>query len=137
MATATKAKKAPAKKAPVKKAAAKKAAPKKAAPKQSTPAFVKVAERAVNVYLGVIGKSVDTIQANMESARKQNEKRVSELEKRGAKLRKDLEKRVDKLDVPAFDEVVEDARGQLSKVQSQVEEAVDNVKERFTTAKAA
>ncbi|WP_279245104.1 hypothetical protein [Candidatus Litorirhabdus singularis] len=142
MATAPKAKKAPAKKvsakkAPAPKTAAKKTTAKKAATKQTSPAFIKVAERAVNVYLGVIGKSVDSIQANLETARKQNEKRVSDLEKRGAKLRKQLEKRVDSIDVPAFDEVVGDARQQLSKVQNQVEDAVVSVKDRFTPAKAA
>ena len=68
MATQAKAtaKKAPAKKAPTKKTAARKTAPKKSADfsvKQS-------AEKVVNIYLGVIGKGIDTIQDNIESSRK-------------------------------------------------------------------
>lgn len=132
MATQAKAtaKKAPAKKAPVRKPAAKKAAPKKAAEFS----FKDSAEKAVNIYLGVIGKSLDTIQDNFESRRKENDKRMKELEKRGAKLRKELSKRFDKFEVS---DVMDDAKAQFEKVQDQVEDAVDNVKDRFSSSKAA
>jgi Mg2+ and Co2+ transporter CorA len=132
MATQAKAtaKKAPARKAPAKKTSARKAAPKKSADfsvKQST-------EKVVNIYLGVIGKGIDTIQDNIESSRKENDKRMKDLEKRGAKLRKELSKRIDKFEVS---DVVEDTKAQFEKIQDQVEEAVDNVKEKLSTSKAA
>jgi len=127
-----------AKKAPAKKAPAKKAAPKKAAVKTSNEfSFKESAEKAINIYLGVIGTGVDTIQENMETRRKENDKRVKQLEKRGAKLRTAMNKRMDKLEVPAFDEVVDDVKEQFNKIQDQVEEAVENVKEKLTPAKAA
>lgn len=132
MATAT------AKKVPAKKAAAKKAAPKKAAAKKSNEfSFKQTAEKALNIYLGVIGTGVDTVQENLETRRKENDKRVKELEKRGAKLRTQLNKRMDKIEVPAFDNVVDDVKEQFSKIQDQVEDAVENVKEKLTPAKAA
>ena len=132
MATAT------AKKAPAKKAAAKKAAPKKTAAKKSNEfSFKQTAEKALNIYLGVIGTGVDTVQENLETRRKENDKRVKELEKRGAKLRTQLNKRMDKIEVPAFDNVVDDVKEQFSKIQDQVEDAVENVKEKLTPAKAA
>ena len=59
---------------------------------------------------------------------------VKELEKRGAKLRKELTKRFDKIDTPAFDEVVDDAKEQFNKLQDQIEDAVDSVKERISKA---
>ena len=124
------ARKAPAKKAPARKVAARKATPKKSADfsvKQST-------EKAVNIYLGVIGKGIDTIQENMESTRKENDKRMKDLEKRGAKFRKELSKRFDKLEVS---DVVDDTKAQFEKIQDQVEEAVDNVKEKLSSSKAA
>lgn len=134
MATANKApaKKAAAKKAPVKKTAARKAAPKKAE------FDIKAsAEKVVNIYLGVLGKGYDRVQENVESARKDNDKRLKELEKRGAMLRKDLNKSFDKIEVPQFDEVVEDVKEQFSKLQDQVEDVVENVKDKLTPAKAA
>jgi len=124
------AKKAPARKAPVKKTTARKAAPKKSADssvKQS-------AEKVVNIYLGVISKSIDSIQESVETRRKANDKRMKDLEKRGAKLRKELNKRFDKFEVS---DVVEDTKAQFEKIQGQVEEAVDNVKEKLNTSKAA
>jgi Mg2+ and Co2+ transporter CorA len=132
MATQAKAttKKASARKAPAKKTAARKAAPKKSADfsvKQS-------AEKVVNIYLGVIGKGIDSIQENIESSRKQNDKRMKDLEKRGAKLRKELSKRIDKFEVS---DVVDDTKAQFEKIQDQVEEAVDNVKEKLSSSKAA
>jgi Mg2+ and Co2+ transporter CorA len=137
MATAT-AKKAPAKKAPASKAAGKKAAPKKAAARKTNEFSVKdTADRVLNIYLGVIGTGVDAVQENIESRRKQNDKRVKELEKRGAKLRSQLNKRMDKIEVPAIDEVVDDVKEQFSKIQDQVEDVVENVKEKLTPAKAA
>lgn len=133
MATQAKAtaKKAPARrKAPAKKAAARKTAPKK----KANSSIKQSAEKVVNIYLGVIGKSIDTIQENVKFSRKDNEKRVKDLEKRGAKLRKEMSKRFDKLETS---DVVEDTKAQFEKVQDKVEDAVDNVKEKFSTSKAA
>jgi hypothetical protein len=143
MATAKKApakRKAPAKKAVARKAAPKKTVAKKAAPKKVVDFNLKAsAEKAVNVYLGLVGKGLDMVEENMESARKDSEKRMSVLEKRGAKLRKELTKRVDSMDTPEFDldNIVEDAKSQFNKVQDRVEEAVEEMKEKLTPAKAA
>ncbi len=54
-------------KAPAKKAPAKKAAPKTAAKKSTDFSVKESAEKAVNIYLGVIGKSIDVLQENIES----------------------------------------------------------------------
>ena len=99
MATATKApaKKAPAKKAAAKRAPAKKATAKKAAAKTEF-SFKDTADKAINVYLGLIGKTVDSLQDNLDSARKENEKRVKSFEKRGVALRKDINKRFDEFE---------------------------------------
>jgi hypothetical protein len=133
MATATTAKKAPAKK----RAAAKKAPAKRAnAKKANVSSFKETADKALNVYLGLIGKSVDTLQDNVEQARKDSEKRVKDLEKRGVKLRKELTDRFDKIEMPEIDEVIEDAKAQFTKAQDQVEDAVDNLKEKLTPADA-
>ena len=127
--------KATARKAPAKKAPAKKAAPSKATPKKSADFSVKQsAEKVVNIYLGVIGKGIDTIQENMESTRKENDKRMKDLEKRGAKFRKELSKRFDKFEVS---DVVDDTKAQFEKIQDQVEEAGDNVREELSSSKAA
>jgi hypothetical protein len=127
--------KATARKAPAKKAPAKKAAVRNATPKKSADFSVKQsAEKVVNIYLGVIGKGIDTIQENMESTRKENDKRMNDLEKRGAKFRKELSKRFDKFEVS---DVVDDTKAQFEKIQDQVEEAVDNVKEKLSSSKAA
>jgi hypothetical protein len=134
------AKKAPAKrKAPAKKVAAKKAAPKAAAKKVEEFNLRASAKKAVNVYLGLVGTGLDLVEENIESARKENDKRMKELEKRGAKLRKVLVKRVDGYEAPEFDfdNIVEDAKSQFSKVQDRVEEAVEEMKEKLTPAKAA
>ncbi len=134
------AKKAPAKKAPAKKVAAKKAAPKKAAPKKAADFSIKSsAEKAVNVYFGIIGQGIDAVKENLESARKENDKRVAKLEKRGVKLRSDLTGRIEKLempsvDMPEFDNVVADVKAQVSKVQGQVEDAVESVREKLKAA---
>ena len=133
--------KATAKKAPARKArAAKTTARKKTTTrKKSTTRSADIslrqsAEKAVNIYLGVIGKGIDTLQENFESSRKENEKRMKELEKRGVKLRKELTKRFDKIE---SSDVVEDARAQFDKIQDQVEDAVGNVKDKLGSAKAA
>ena len=142
MATTT-AKKAPVKKAPAKKAVAKKAPAKKVSAKKVNEfSFKDSAEKAVNVYFGVIGQGIDLVKENLETARKEGDKRVIKLEKRGAKLRTELSKRFDKVEMPKvempeFDNVVEDVKAQISKVQDQVEEAVENVKEKLTVKKAA
>ncbi|MEH6589818.1 MAG: hypothetical protein V7746_06175 [Halioglobus sp.] len=119
------AKKVAAKKAPLKKATAKKA-----------PVFSikKSAEKAVNVYFGVIGQGIDLVKENLEMTRKENDKRVKTLEKRGAKLRTELTKRIDSVEMPEFDNVVGDAKAQFSKVQDQVEDAVESVKEKLKAA---
>ncbi|MCZ6829771.1 MAG: hypothetical protein O7F73_09325 [Gammaproteobacteria bacterium] len=122
-------------KAPAKKAPAKKAAPKKAAAKKTTEfSFKESAEKVINIYLGVIGTGVDAVQETLETRRKENGTRVKELEKRGVKLRSQLNKRFDEIEVPAFDSVVDDIKEQFSKIQDQVEEAVENVKDRLTPA---
>lgn len=137
------AKAAPAKKAPAKKAAAKRAPVKKTAAKKTTAAKGNVfslkqsADKALNVYLGLIGKTVDAVQENMDTVRKDNEQRVKDLEKRGAKLRKALNKRFDSIEVPEFDEVVDDAKAQFDKISDQIEDVVENAKDKLTTKKAA
>lgn len=121
-----------------KKATAKKAPARKAPVSKSNEFSLKEsAERAVNIYLGVIGMGYDRVQENLESTRKDNEKRLKDLEKRGAKLRKELSKNIDKLEAPEFDELVEDVKGQFSKLQDQLEDVVENVREKLTPAKAA
>ena len=137
---ATTAKKATAKKAPVKKISARKAAPKKAASKKAAqPSFKTTAEKAVNVYFGVLGQGFDLVKENLETARKDSDKRVKQLEKRGVKLRSELSNRFDKVEMPKvempeFDNVVEDVKAQINKVQDQVEEVVENVKEKLKAA---
>jgi hypothetical protein len=130
-------KKATVKKAPVRKVAARKPALKTAVRKSEEFSLKDSAERAVNIYLGVIGMGYDRVQENMDSARKENEKRMKDLEKRGAKLRKELGKNIDKLEAPEFDELVEDVKGQFSKLQDQLEDAVENMRDKLTPAKAA
>ncbi len=125
------------KKATVRKAAARKPAPKAAVRKSEEFSLKDSAERAVNIYLGVIGMGYDRVQENLDSARKENEKRMKDLEKRGAKLRKELGKNIDKLEAPEFDELVEDVKGQFSKLQDQLEDAVENMRDKLTPAKAA
>jgi predicted ribosome quality control (RQC) complex YloA/Tae2 family protein len=127
--------KATAKKVPVKKALAGKTSARKAAPKKSAKFSVKEStEKAVNIYLGVIGKGIDTLQESIESSRTENDKRMKELEKRGAKLRKELTSRFEKFEVS---DVVEDTKAQFSKIQGQMEDALDDVKEKLNAAKAA
>ena len=129
------AKKAPAKKVAAKKAARNAVSPKKVAAKKvaakKAPEFsLKAsAEKAVNIYLGVIGKGYDRVQENLKTSRKDNEKRMSDLEKRGVKLRKVLNKNFDKLEAPEFDNVVEDVKSQISKLQDQIEDVVENAKD--------
>lgn len=119
-----------AKKAPAKSAAAKKAPAKKTTASKGNVASLKnTADKAINIYLGVIGKSADKLQANIEQARKDNEKRVKELEKRGAKLRAELTSRFEKIELPEVDEVIEDAKEQFSKVQGKVQDRVEEVVE--------
>lgn len=142
MSTETTTNKAPAKRATAKKAPAKKATTKKT----DISSFKDVADKAVNVYLGVIGKGVDAVQDNFEQARKDNQKRVKDLEKRGVKLRKELLKRFDNLEMPEMEDVIDDVKEQLNKAQDQVEEqiskaqeqvedAVDTIKEKLTSLK--
>jgi hypothetical protein len=132
------AKKAPAKKPVAKKVAAKKAAPKKATAKKAPEFNLKAsAEKAVNVYLGVLGSSFDRVQENLKSARKDNEKRMSTLEKRGAQLRKEMNKNITKIETPELDNVMKDVKSQISKMQDQIEDAVETAKEKLTPAKKA
>ncbi len=124
------------KKAPVRKVAARKAT-KAPVSKNDEFSLKESAEKAVNIYLGVIGMGYDRVQENLDSARKDNEKRMKDLEKRGARLRKELGKNIDKLEAPEFDEIVEDVKGQFSKLQDQLEDVVENMREKLTPAKAA
>jgi hypothetical protein len=118
------------KKAAPKKVAAKKATAKKATAKKAPEFSIKQsAEKAVNVYFGVIGQGIDLVKENLETARKENGKRVTKLEKRGAKLRTEMTKRIDKVELPEFD-----AKAQFNKVQGQVEGAVESVKEKLKAA---
>lgn len=132
------------KKVPAKKVAAKKAAPKKVVAKKVTAKKVAAKkapeftlEKAVNIYLGVIGKGYDRVQENIKTSRKDNEKRMGDLEKRGAKLRKVLNKNFDKFEAPEFDNVVGDVKSQISKLQDQIEDVVETAKEKLTPAKKA
>ena len=129
-------KKATVKKTPVSKVAASKAT-KAPVSKNDEFSLKESAEKAVNIYLGVIGTGYDRVQESLDSARKDNEKRMKDLEKRGAKLRKELGKNIDKLEAPEFDEIVEDVKGQFSKLQDQLEDVVENMREKLTPAKAA
>lgn len=125
------AKKAPARKTAAKKAPAKKTTARKSAPKKAQKSVRQSAEKFVNIYLGVIGKSIDTIQVNVESARKVSDKRMAEFEKRGVKLRKELTKRMDRIE---SSDAVEDVRDQFNKVQDQFEDVIDNVKDKLKAA---
>ena len=122
-----------------KKAAPKTKATARKAPAKKAPEFSlkNSAEKAVNIYLGVIGMGYDRVQENMDSVRKDNEKRMKDLEKRGAKLRKELRTNIDRLEAPEFDEVVDDVKEQFNKLQDQLEDVVENMKEKLTPAKAA
>ena len=133
------ARKTAAKKAPVRKTTTKRAAPRKAvAAKKPAPRLKQSAEKALNIYLGIIGKGFDAVQENIEAARADSGKYVKSYEKRGAQLRKKLSKRFDNLDVSAeFDEVVEDAKGQIGKLQDQIEDVVETAKDKYKAAKAA
>lgn len=79
------------------------------------------AEKAVNIYLGVIGKGMDSLQENIESSRKENDKRIKDLEKRGAKFRSELNKRFEKF---RSSKVAKETTAQFDKIQDQVEDAV-------------
>jgi hypothetical protein len=130
------AKKAPAKKAPARKTTAKRAAPAKSAASSSVSSLKQSAEKALNVYLGVIGKGYDLAKDNLESVRKENEKRVKDFEKRGVALRKELTKRWDKLDITEeFEGAVEDAKEQIGKLQDKFEDAVESAKDAVESAK--
>ena len=126
MATETSTKKAPAKKSPAKKSAAENI---------DGSSIKEAADKAVNIYLGVIGKGVDAVQDYVEQARKDSKKRVTDLEKRGAKLRNSLVKRFDNLEIPEMENVIDDVKEQLNKAQGQVEDAVDTIKEKLTPVK--
>ncbi len=125
------AKKATTRKTAAKKSPARKTTARKSAPKKAQASVRDSAEKFVNIYLGVIGKSLDVIQENVESARQENDKRMKDLEKRGLKLRKQLNQRLDRIEST---EVVEDAREQFNKVQDQLEDVLDNVKDRLKAA---
>ncbi len=132
------------------KATAKRVSAKKNASKARKTTTVRTsADKAVNVYLGLIGKGLDLVQENIESARKSGKKRVSALEKRGMKLRNSLTRRVKSIDVPDSDHLARKAKVKINKAQSQIEDVVEDVvdtlkgkqaaapKRRTTTRKAA
>ena len=141
MATTAKApaRKTAAKKAPARKTTAKRTAPRKtAAASKAAPKLKQSAEKALHIYLGIIGKGIDTVQENIESVRKDSDKYVKSYEKRGVQLRKKLSKRFDKVDVwGESDEAVEEAKGQISKLQDQLEDVVETAKDKYKAAKAA
>ena len=116
-----------------------KATTSKAAPKRKAeqPSVRKSAEKALHVYLGVIGKDLDSLEENMESARKKRERRVKELEKRGSQLRKQIKKRVDDYEVKSFDELYEDGKARFEKLQQRAEEATADIREKLSLKKAA
>ena len=111
-----------------------KAAPKRKAERSPVR---KSAEKALHVYLGVIGKGLDSLEENMESARKKRERRVKELEKRGSQLRKEIKKRVDDYEVKSFDELYEDGKARFEKLQQRAEEATADIREKLSLKKAA
>jgi hypothetical protein len=137
--TATTARKTTARKAPVRKPAARKPAVHKPAvrkPMARKPVVgmekVKAnLEKATMVYLGIIGETMDAVEENMEKARKNSPGRINKLAKRGEKLRKDLNKRLDQLELPEVD-----LKERFEKLQGSVEEVVSSVKDRLTPAKA-
>ncbi len=141
MATTAKAsaRKTAAKKAPARKTTAKRAAPRKTvAASKAAPKLKQSAEKALHIYLGIIGKGIDTVQENIESVRKDSDKYVKSYEKRGVQLRKKLSKRFDNLDISGeFDEAVEDAKEQMVKLQDQFEDVVETAKDKYKAAKAA
>ena len=111
-----------------------KAAPKRKAEQSSVR---KSAEKALHVYLGVIGKGLDSLEENMESARKKRERRVKELEKRGSQLRKQIKKRVDDYEVKSIDDLYEDGKARFEKLQRRAEEATADIREKLSLKKAA
>ncbi|MFQ3324588.1 MAG: hypothetical protein ACI90U_002418 [Pseudomonadales bacterium] len=175
--TATTAK---AKKTVTKKVAAKKPAVKKAVKKVSAkataakkvtkkgPTVVEQVSQSVNkaamVYLGVVGETLDTVEANVEKYRaevakfrKERAKKVDAYAKRGEKVKAKLASRIDSIETPKFEaptveslkadftkaqasvkNEVEKAQAQakeeLAKLQTSVEETVESVKGRFKKA---
>lgn len=79
------------------------------------------AQRAVNVYLGLLGKSLDVVRDNIEGARKDGKKQVVQLERRGETLRKQLTERIK----GGTKRQVNKAQSQVDKVQKQVDAAVE------------
>ena len=112
--------------ATAKKATAKKAVRKNAAPKTRKAIVKETADKAVNIYLGLVGKGLDVVQDNIESARKDSKKQVSLLEKRGVKLRKALTTRIKGVDKDAKRQLNK-AQNRVEKVQKSVEDAVEDV----------
>jgi|TARA_B110000902_G_scaffold266208_1_gene353049 hypothetical protein len=160
------AKKPVAKKPAVKKVSAKKAVAKKVAKKG--PTVVEQVSQSVNkaamVYLGVVGETLDSVEANVEKYRaevakfrKERAKKVDAYAKRGEKVKAKLASRIDSIETPKFEaptveslkadftkaqasvkSEVEKAQAQakeeLAKLQASVEETVETVKGRFKKA---
>ncbi len=125
--------------ATAKKAPAKRAATKSESSEKRNLNLKGSANKAVNVYLGLIGKSLDIVEENVGTVREQvgtvreqNEKRVKDLEKRGIELRKDLEERMDNFELPSFDldDLIDDAKTRFNKMRDRVRESVNGNKER-------
>lgn len=123
------AKKAPVKTVKAKATSAKKSIKSKAAPKANKIDFKGSADKAVNVYLGLIGKGLDIVQEKIEDGRKDSKKRVSMLETRGVKLRKNLTKRVNDIDMPDVESINKDVKEQIKKVQAKVEDVQAKVED--------
>jgi hypothetical protein len=155
-----------AKKVTAKKPAVKKVAAKKAAKKEPT-VMVQVNEsvtKAAMVYLGLIGETFDTVEANVEKYRseiekfrKERAKKVNAYAKRGEKVKAKISKRIDAIETPKFEaptveslkaeftkaqaqvkseveKAQTQAKAELAKLQSSVEETVETVKGRFKKA---
>ena len=169
-----------AKKTVTKKVAAKKPAVKKVSTKATTakkvakkvakkePTVVTQVSQSVNkaamVYLGLVGETLDTVEANVEKYRaevarfrKERAKKVDAYAKRGEKVKANFTSRIDAIETPKFEaptvkgfkaeftkaqasvrSEVEKAQAQakeeLAKLQASVEETVGTVKSRFKKA---
>jgi hypothetical protein len=101
-------KKVAAKKKPVaKKAPAKKKVAAKKKPAKKTLSVLEQVNASVNkaamVYLGVVGKTLDTVESNVEAYRKDSDKQLAEFAARGEKLKAELADRLEALEAPAFE----------------------------------
>ena len=95
------------------------------------------AEKALNVYMGLLGVGYDLVQENLEYARKDNKLRMKQLEKRGAKLRQELRKNMSKFEAREFDQMFESVQEQFDKLQKKMDEFAKDIKARRKPAAKA